>query len=270
MSDDVPSPGDLGTGPRFEVPAGGADEVALLRERLREVEEALLAVRAGRVDALVVGGLGDERVAVFSGALLPYRVMVESLGEGAATLSRDGAFLFANRQLATLLGAGVDVLVGRDVMTYVDADDREHVSTLLSVGEGETRRAELRLVTARGEATVLIAVTALSVDGLALVCCVITDITSQRRLESYVAQEMRLAEQRAERLRVAHDLNDTIVQHLVTAEMAFDLDDVERARELVTTTSRQARALIGELVGGRLVPGMAVRDVAVTHHEDRA
>ncbi len=58
-------------------------EVDRLRERLTEVEEALLAVRAGQVDALVVGAAGDEKVAVFSGAMLPYRVMVESLGERA-------------------------------------------------------------------------------------------------------------------------------------------------------------------------------------------
>lgn len=244
-------------------------ELARLRTRLQEVEEALLAVRAGQVDALVVGHAGDERVAVLSGAMLPYRVMVENLGEGAATLNRDGTLLFANRQLATLLGAEVDELVGQDVRDRVVPEDREVVSSLLAVDEDETRRGELRLLAAHGEARVLVAVTALALEGLTLVCCVLTDITAKRQLESFVAQEMRLAEQRAERLRVAHDLNDTIVQGLVTAEMAFDLDDVERARVLVTTTSLQARKLIGELVGGRLVPGMAVRDEPVGGAEDR-
>ena len=245
-------------------PAAAEDDVAALRARLYEVEEALLAVRAGRVDGLVVGHRGNEQVAVFSGALLPYRIMVENLGEGAATLSRDGVFLFANAQLATLLGVDVETLFGQDLVAHVHDDDHERVGSLLGVQEGETQRTDLRLVTPRGDATVLVAVTAVTVDGLPLVCCVLTDITAQRRLEGFLAQEVRAAEKRAERLRVAHDLNDTIVQGLVTAEMAFDLDDVERARALVTATSQQARTLIGELVGGQLVPGMAVRDAPVS------
>lgn len=246
------------------------DEVVRLRERLAEVEEALLAVRAGQVDALVVGEVGDEKVAVFSGAMLPYRVMVENLGEGAATLTREGTFLFANHQLAELLGAEPGSMGGREIAAYVGPQDRERVLSLMAVEEGATRRAELTLLTATGEATVLITLTALSVDGLHLVCCVVTDITTQRRLESSLAQEARRAEQRAERLRVARDLNDTIVQALVTAETAFDLGDVEQARALVTATSQQARTLIGQLVGGRLVPGMAVRDTPAHAEGDQS
>ena len=242
-----------------------------LRERLAEVEEALLAVRAGQVDALVVGAVGDEKVAVFSGAMLPYRVMVENLGEGAATLTREGTFLFANHQLAELLGVEPGSMAGRELAAYVlDARTASGCLSLMAVEEGATRRAELTLLTATGEATVLITLTALSVDGLHLVCCVVTDITTQRRLESSLAQEARRAEQRAERLRVARDLNDTIVQALVTAETAFDLGDVEQARALVTATSQQARTLIGQLVGGRLVPGMAVRDTPAHAEGDQS
>ena len=248
--------------------ADGIDETHRLRERLAEVEEALLAVRAGQVDALVVGAVGDEKVAVFSGAMLPYRVMVESLGEGAATLTREGSFLFANQQLAELLGVEPGSMAGRDLAAFVLDDDRERVRELMAVEEGATRRSELTLVTADGQATVLLTLTALAVDGLHLVCCVVTDVTTQRRLEAYLAQELRLAEQRAERLRVAHDLNDTIVQGLVTAETAFDLGNVEQARALVTSTSLQARTLIGQLVGTQLVPGMAVREAAVSRDGD--
>ncbi len=63
-----------------------------------------------------------------------------------------------------------------------------------------------------------------------------------------------------ERQRVAAEVNDTIVQGLVAAEMALDLDQVDYARSLIAGTSRQARNWIGELAGEHeLEPGMAVR-----------
>ena len=56
------------------------------------------------------------------------------------------------------------------------------------------------------------------------------------------------------------EVNDTIVQGLVTAEMALDLEEYDYARGVIAHTSEQARAWIGELAEGReLLPGMAVR-----------
>ena len=44
-------------------------------------------------------------------------------------------------------------------------------------------------------------------------------------------------------------MNDTIVQGLVTAEMALDLDQHDYARAVIASTSEQARDWIGELAG---------------------
>lgn len=247
--------------------ADPAVEVVALRERLHEVEEALRAVRAGWIDALVVGDRGDERVVTFSSADLPFRVMVQNLGEGAATVSRQGVFLFANKQIGQLLGVEVDAIIGTDLVSHVVDEDRHLLDSLLLVEEEETRRAELALITAGGTATVLLAVTALVVEGLPVVCCVVTDVTAQRVLEGRLTEEMRRAEQRSDRLGMARDVNDTIVQGLVAAEMAFDLDDLARARHLIASVSAQARGLIGELVGGNLTPGMAVRGRPVSGSE---
>jgi multidrug efflux pump subunit AcrA (membrane-fusion protein) len=76
----------------------------------------------------------------------------------------------------------------------------------------------------------------------------------QKLVEQQVAAEVAAAE----RQRVAAEVNDTIVQGLVAAEMALDLGQVDYARSLVSGTSRQARDWIGELAG-ELEPGMAVR-----------
>ena len=74
-------------------------ENAELRGRLEEAEETLRAIRAGEVDAMVVGG----QVYSLSGAETPYRRLIESINEGAATLTSDTTVLYCNHRLAQLL-----------------------------------------------------------------------------------------------------------------------------------------------------------------------
>ena len=54
-------------------------------------------------------------------------------------------------------------------------------------------------------------------------CLVLTDLTTQKLVEAQVAAE---AAQSQRRQRVAREVNDTIVQGLVAAEMALDLGQV--------------------------------------------
>ncbi|MGO8931332.1 MAG: PAS domain-containing protein [Limisphaerales bacterium] len=49
---------------------------------------------AGEVDALVMG----EEVYTLKGAETPYRLLIESMNEGAATLAADGTILYCNRR----------------------------------------------------------------------------------------------------------------------------------------------------------------------------
>src|SRR5215471_9775271 len=80
--------------------------------RLQELEETLRALRHGEVDALVVSTPGGDRVFTLQGADHPYRVMVETINEGAATLSPDGQILYANLRLAEMLAVPLENLIG--------------------------------------------------------------------------------------------------------------------------------------------------------------
>ena len=82
--------------------------------RLLEAEETLRAIRHGEVDALVVSnGAPGEQVFTLSSADRPYRIFVENMREGAATLSASGVVLFANKRLGGLLGCPASTLVAR-------------------------------------------------------------------------------------------------------------------------------------------------------------
>lgn len=237
------------------------DELTMLRTRVEDLQQALEALRDGAVDALV-GRTGDPQLYALVSADRPYRVIVERMGQGAATATAEGVLLFANLQLAALLDVERDALVGRDLTAYVAPQDRPELERLLAVDRDGTRRGEVSLVTATpgSEVPVLVAATALEIEGVPVRCLVVTDLTAQKELERRQAAEALLEEQREARADLAREVNDTIVQGLVAAEMALDLGHLELARATVASTSARARGWIGELVeGGRLEPGMAVR-----------
>jgi len=234
-----------------------ATELTGLREQIVYLQEALTAISSGGVDAVVIGEPEAEQIYTLTSADRPYRVIVEEMGEGAATVSENGVILFANPQLAKFLGVSRDSMIGRDLADYVGEDQRPALRALLSESSSMTRRAEVSLTgSERPDVPFLVSSTDIDLDGVLVRCLVLTELTMQKLLERQLAADVA----QAERQRVAAEVNDTIVQGLVAAEMALDLDQVEYARSLIAGTSRQARNWIGELAGDQeLEPGMAVR-----------
>jgi PAS domain-containing protein len=237
---------------------GGEQGLQALRQHIAYLEEVLKAIGSGGVDGVVIGGPDQERVYTLTSADRPYRVIVESMGEGAVTVSESGVILFANPQLAAFLGVERDSMVGRDIRSYVDDSQSGALDALLSAPPGSgTRRGELELSgSGRHGVPFIVAATDLDLDDMHVRCLVLTDMSVQKAMEKQLAS--RAAD--IERQHLVREVNDTIVQGLVTAEMALDLEEYDYARSVIAHTSEQARAWIGELAEGReLLPGMAVR-----------
>ncbi len=239
-------------------PAGLDTDLTELRRQISYLQETLDAISSGGVDAVVMGNPEQEQVYTLTSADRPYRVIVERMGEGAATVSARGVILFANPQLASFLGIERDSMIGRDITDYVGQAQQAVLADLLATEAAETRRAELMLDGQQRstEVPVLVAATALDLDGVLVRCLVFTDLTMQKQVEQQIAEESA----QAERQRVAREVNDTIVQGLVTAEMALDLERFSDARKAIVGTSLHARRWIGELaVDHQVQPGTAVR-----------
>jgi PAS domain S-box-containing protein len=235
-----------------------AQALSQLRERIAYLQETLTAISSGGVDAVVIGEPDAEQIYTLTSADRPYRVIVERMGEGAATVSERGVVLFVNPQLAQFLGIDRDTMIGRDITDYLEGDQRQSLQTLLDTATTETRRVELSLRRSDDgtDVPVLVAATALDMEGVLVRCLVFTDLTMQKQIEHQKAAEVA----QAERQRVAREVNDTIVQGLVTAEMALDLGRFSEARRAIASTSGQARRWIGELaVDHQVQPGTAVR-----------
>ncbi len=239
----------------------GETQLSGLRRQIDYLQETLDAISSGGVDAVVVGRPDHEQVYTLTSADRPYRVIVESMGEGAATVSERGVILFANNQLARFLGVDRDSMIGQDLKAFVGADQHASLASLLAASSTETSRAELTVTGPDGvEVPFLVSATDIDLDGSLVRCLVLTDLSMQKIVEQQLAAEVA----QTERQRVAAEVNDTIVQGLVAAEMAIDLGHMDRARSLVASTSRHARSWIGELAGDAdLEPGMAVRSSPV-------
>src|ERR1700722_17174856 len=89
-----------------------ADVIQKLRARVRELEETFSAIHRGHVDALVVNTASGDNVFTLHGAEHPYRVLVETMNEGAATLDPDGTVLYANASFAWILGVSLEKVIG--------------------------------------------------------------------------------------------------------------------------------------------------------------
>ncbi len=85
------------------------------------MEETLRAIRSGEVDALVVNSAGEDRVFTLKSADQTYRLMVEEMQKGAATLSDDGVVLYCNPYLAALLDVPVEAVLGASLSDFLDA-----------------------------------------------------------------------------------------------------------------------------------------------------
>lgn len=115
---------------------------AVLLERLAAAEETLRALSAGEVDALVMRGVnGERRVYTLETADILYRRLVERMTDGAVLLDMDGRVIYANDQLARMLGRGSEALLGHPLADWLEPQERDRFASQL---HDSTRREGAR------------------------------------------------------------------------------------------------------------------------------
>ena len=167
-----------------------------LEARLSESQAVLSAIYNREVDAVVVRGEGGDQVFTLHGADQPYRVMLETMAEGALTLAPDGTVLHGNRALAQILDRPLPELIGSRFDDFVDGEYQAGFAALLQ-NPRENGRCDVKLVRPGGvRLAVRLSASAVDLDDLpGAICMVVLDLTDQQRS---LALEM---EQRAARVR---------------------------------------------------------------------
>ena len=159
-----------------------------LRARLAEAEQTIEAIRDGSVDALVVSTAEGDQIYALRTADRSYRHMIESVHEGAATLTDDGTVFYANRYLAELLEAPLERVISSSFGSWL-AEPEVFAAWLASFGPAGGH-LETRLRNARGRSVpVYLALSRLEHgEGPGLVL-VVTDLRAQKRHEAVLASE---------------------------------------------------------------------------------
>jgi diguanylate cyclase (GGDEF)-like protein/PAS domain S-box-containing protein len=126
-------------------------ENAALQQRVAELEATLDAIRNGGVDALVVPGANGPQVFTRSGAEVPYRSIVQEMGEGALTIAPDGLeVLYCNQRVAELLATTACRVIGSSVLEWAAPDHRRAFERHLRTARSERATAQTVLCGADG------------------------------------------------------------------------------------------------------------------------
>jgi PAS domain S-box-containing protein len=240
-----------------------------LRARLETAEETLRAIQSGEVDALVVSGRRGAQVVSLKSGEPTYRMLVEAMSEGAATLSRDGAVLNCNRRFAEMVGRPPAKMIGIAVQSLVAEAERERFETLLTDARKAIAKGEFSLrCTDKSLIPVYLSLNRLpGFKGQAL-SMVITDLSEQKRKQAAEIKqaeamhrlllERTLSAQEEERRRLARELHDEAGQ-LLTA-LLVGLRTLEDSRKLaeVKIQGHRLREITAQAIDeiGRLARGL--------------
>jgi len=238
--------------------AAKARELADLRARLAEAEETLRAIRAGDVDAVVVAGKHGPQVFTLEGAERAYRVLIESMNEGALTLAADRTILYANQCFARMVKYPLEQVIGSSFRGFLCAEDRATLRPLLTRPDKSGSKIQALLHARDGSRVpVHISIRPLAKNGSQRtgVGMVVTDVTEVRRTEAKLRELTRrlIQAQEVERGRVALELHDHITQLLCAV--------LVRSQGLADRLSKGDRRWKGEALKLREMLGQTAEEV---------
>ena len=148
-----------------------------LRRRLAEAEDALLAIREGRVDAIVTDGSQGARIFSLTGGEHVYRVLVETMHEAALTVELGGMILFGNQRFCDLIKTPLQQTLGRKLESFTDQEQREALATLLSTAATRPVQRHFVLWAADGTAVPVQMAANLLDSEIQSICVVASDLT---------------------------------------------------------------------------------------------
>lgn len=230
-------------------------ELAELRARLADAEETVRAIRSGEVDAVMVEGKQGPQVFTLQGAEHAYRVLIESMHEGALTLTADMVVLYANQCFGRMVKCPLEQVMGGSFRRFLSPADQATLRPLLKRAGPSGSKIQALLHAGDGsQMPAQISIRPLTKNGSnrATIGMVVTDLTEARRTEERLRALMQrvVQVQEAERGRVALELHDNITQLLCAVLFRSQalVESLSAGERLAKQEAMTLRAMLGHTV----------------------
>ena len=232
------------------MPSGELEE---LHTRLAEAEATLHAIRSGEVDSVMVAGKAGSQVFTLDGAEHAYRLLIESMNEGALTLTGDKTILYVNQCFARMIKCPLEQVTGSSFRRFLSTADRASLRMLMKQAATGGSKIQMSLRTGDGsQLPVQLSIRKLANEGSkdVIIGMVVTDLTESRRIEEQLRTLTHrvVQAQEAERGRVALELHDHITQLLcaVLVRSQTLADKLSPRDKPAKREANKLRALLGE------------------------
>ena len=158
--------------------------------RLEEAESTLAAIRDGHVEALVVSSDQGPRVYALEGTDHRYRLLVETMSEGALLVGAGGVIVYSNVAFAEMVDEPLERVIGAPLADFIARRQEHALHALLDGARTQAASGEMLLRGWAGtERPVYLSATKNSPEQSAGVSVIVTDLTAQKRNEEIVASE---------------------------------------------------------------------------------
>jgi signal transduction histidine kinase len=242
-----------------------AEGIADLRAQLADAQATLRAIRNGEVDAVVVESTLGPKVYTLDGAEFDYRMLIESMNEGALVLTRSALILYANTHFAEMVDRPLAQLVGSSLFEYLSLADQAGLARLMKRPGKVGATSEVLLQRPCGApmaAKVFIRRMSESNDKNVSIGMVVSDMTESRSREDLLRRFSQglMQMQETERLQVATELGDNIAQLLCSILVRCQLladrvpaherglkDEASEFAKLLRTTASEVHRMSGDL-----------------------
>ena len=152
-----------------------------LEQLLAESQQALNAIRTGQVESLVVEGPDGPRIYSLEWSTYSFRVLVESISEGAITMGDDGVVLYCNTRFAKMLLAPLERVMGSPLGKWVPARWLPALTDLLRQAVSGDARVKLCLFSTGGvEVPIYLSASTIQDNGQRVYCLVATDLSAHQ------------------------------------------------------------------------------------------
>ena len=172
-----------------------------------------------------------EKIFTLQGADHPYRVLVESINEGVATLDTAGNVLYANKRFAEILNSSIEEIVKSPLQNNLPGAQAEKLRKLIAQGLRRNAELELTLDTEAGRPRLVrFTLRPLRNTPQHRICVIATELTelvevnealksNEESLRQLSARLLQLQDE--ERRHIARDLDDVTGQKLAFQCMAL-------------------------------------------------